>query len=101
MRVVQKNPSSTEDGGRLLSRTADLDRTSLDDDPDRVHADPVSEVTVRRDPEDVDVRQLPGLQASDLGSQANRVRRGDRCSDNGLRREKTVMVPRQRDRELR
>src|SRR2546422_561025 len=92
MRVVQKNPSPAKDGGRLLNRTPDLDRTSLDDDPDRVPANPVAQVTVRRDAEDEDVRQLPGLQASDLGSQANRVRRVDRCSDHGLRREKAVVV---------
>src|SRR3989454_8302507 len=101
MRVAQKNPSRAKEGGRLLNRTADLDRTSLDDEPDRVPADPVSEVTVRRDPEDEDVRQLPGLQATDLGPQADRVRRVDRRGDNGLRREKAVMVARQRDRELR
>src|SRR2546422_1250646 len=100
-RVAQKNPPPAKDGSRLLNRTADLDRTSLDDDPDRVPADPVSEVTVRRDPEDEDVRQLPGLQAPDLGPQADRVRRVDRRGDNGLRREKAVMVTRQRDRELR
>src|SRR2546426_2713527 len=68
MRVAQKNSSPAKDrgGGRLLNRAADLDRTSLDDEPDRIPADPVSEVTVRRDPKDEDVRQLPGLQAPNL-----------------------------------
>src|SRR3989440_3020869 len=101
MRVGEKNPLPPNDGCRLSNRTADLDRASLDDDPDRVPANPVSEVTVRRDPEDEDVRELPGLQAPDLGPQADRVRRVDRRGDNGLRREKAVMVARQRDRELR
>src|SRR3989442_10854618 len=100
MRVAQKNPPPANDGCRLSKWTADLDRASLDDDPDRVPANPISEVTVRRDPEDDDVGQLPGLQAPDLGSQANRVRRVDRRGDDRLRREKAVMVARQRNREL-
>src|SRR5438445_1402901 len=101
MRVGEKNPLPPNDGCRLSNRTADLDRASLDDDPDRVPANPVSEVTVRRDPEDEDVRELPGLQAPDLGSHADRVGRVDRRSDDRLRREKAVMVACQRDRELR
>src|SRR3989441_9861781 len=84
MRVAQKNPPPANDGCRLSNRTADLDRASLDDDPDRVPANPVAQVTVRRDAEDEDVRQLPGLQAPDLGPQADRVRRADRRGDNGL-----------------
>src|SRR2546425_8959254 len=101
MRVAQKNPPPANDGCRLSNWTADPDRPSLNDDPNRVHANPVSEVTVRRDPEDEDVRQLPGLQAPDLRSQADRVRRVDRRGDDRLRREKAVMVACQRDRELR
>src|SRR5256712_609449 len=101
IRVGEKNPLPPNDGCRLSNRTADLDRASLDDDPDRIPANPVSEVTVRRDPEDEDVRQLPGLQVPDLGSHADRVGRVDRRSDDCLRREKAVVVARQRDRELR
>src|SRR2546428_230383 len=73
IRVGEKNPLPPNDGCRLSNRTADLDRASLDDDPDRIPANPVSEVTVRRDPEDEDVRQLPGLQVPDLGSHADRM----------------------------
>src|SRR2546428_12018076 len=101
MRVAPKNLPPPNDGCRLSNWTADLDRASLDDNPDRVPTNPVSEVTVRRDPEDEDVRQFPGLQAPDLGSHADRVGRVDRRGDDGLRRENAIVVARQRDRELR
>src|SRR5438128_8926621 len=100
MACAGKKVRPAADGIGLAGISVDPNATALHDRPDDISADPVTQMTMRRDVQDQEVRPLPGFETPDVARAADRVGRVDGARDDRLRGNQAVVMTRERRGEL-